>query len=231
MSSPFQRAFSGKSPLNKHGKLEKKLKKVKEGKIGSEGQGGIDYELQSQLEEQIKTAKAKHGKQQDNSIVEEERDNSQMDASMANYGVSDKKKTKSVAQMRSPLNGSYESGGRGEIYVSSVGAIQQAVSSVQNAVDSYMNEDPQHKADRIAGRIDSRKNRLYHGEDIMNDDSLTDEEKENKLAEVNQRSYSMKTQELIDRAATSQKEADEFELSEIERLKKENEAYKKKFNI
>ena len=65
----------------------------------------------------------------------------------------------------------------------------------------------------------------------MNDDSLTDEEKENKLAEVNQRSYSMKTQELIDRAATSQKEADEFELSEIERLKKENEAYKKKFNI
>ena len=133
--------------------------------------------------------------------------------------------------MRSPLNGSYESGGRGEIYVSSVGAIQQAVGSVQNAVDSYMNEDPQHKADRIAGRIDSRKNRLYHGEDIMNDDSLTDEEKENKLAEVNQRSYSMKTQELIDRAATSQKEADEFELSEIERLKKENEAYKKKFNI
>jgi len=142
-----------------------------------------------------------------------------------------KKKTESVAQMRSPLNGSYESGGRGEIYVSSVGAIQQAVSSIQDAVNSYMNETPQHKADRIAGRIDSRKNRLNHGEDIMDDKNLTEEEKKAKLAEVNQRGYSMKTQELVDRAASSQKEANEKEKSEIERLKKENEAYRKKYNI
>ena len=217
MSSPFQRAFSGKSPLNEITISQKELNNPKSASSqpaakleNTEGQGGYDYEKP---------------KGEMNFPGDDGYD------TLENSMDKPKKKTESVAQMRSPLNGSYESGGRGEIYVSSVGAIQQAVSSVQNAVDSYMNEDPQHKADRIAGRIDSRKNRLYHGEDIMNDDSLTDEEKENKLAEVNQRSYSMKTQELIDRAATSQKEADEFELSEIERLKKENEAYKKKFNI
>ena len=32
MGSPFQRAFSGKSPLNKHGKLQRKLDKVNKGK-------------------------------------------------------------------------------------------------------------------------------------------------------------------------------------------------------
>ena len=83
MGSPFQRAFSGKSPLNKHGKLQRKLDKVNKGKMGSEGQGGIDYELKSQLQGQIKAAKAAHSREQDNSIVEEERDNSRADASMS----------------------------------------------------------------------------------------------------------------------------------------------------
>ena len=81
MGSPFQRAFSGKSPLNKHGKLQRKLDKVNKGKMGSEGQGGIDYELKSQLQDQIKAAKADHSKKEDNSIVEEERENSRDESS------------------------------------------------------------------------------------------------------------------------------------------------------
>ncbi len=100
MSSPFQKAFSAKSPMSPASKalvggqnklspehqaailaspaemhhdspakkhdpkaiaaLEAKLARVKKGEEGAEGQGGVDYELQVQVEKQIKEAKADH---------------------------------------------------------------------------------------------------------------------------------------------------------------------------
>jgi|TARA_R110002073_G_scaffold6918_2_gene40119 hypothetical protein len=113
--------------------------------------------------------------------------------------------------MKSPLN-SYASGGRGEIYVSSVGAIQQAVGAVQGAINSYVNEDASHKADRLAGRVENRKNRLSH----------KDEEDKNS-------EYYKKTERITARAADSKSEARNNQQTEIERLKKENEAYRNKY--
>jgi len=65
MSSPFQKSFSAKSPLAKHDPkaleaLQARLAKVKKGEEGAEGQGGVDYELQAKIEDQIKEAKGNH---------------------------------------------------------------------------------------------------------------------------------------------------------------------------
>lgn len=77
MNSPFQQAFSAKSPLRKHKGLQRKLKKAEAGKIGAEGQGGIDYELVADLERQIKDAKTAHNtnkrtEEGDAQVVEDE---------------------------------------------------------------------------------------------------------------------------------------------------------------
>ena len=56
-----------KSPIKAHGKklkaLEKRIEKVRKSKEGSEGQGGIDYELLSELEAQKKQMIESHDKQ------------------------------------------------------------------------------------------------------------------------------------------------------------------------
>ena len=55
------------SPAKAHDKklkaLEKRIKRVRQSKEGSEGQGGIDYELLSQLEDQKKKLIESHGKE------------------------------------------------------------------------------------------------------------------------------------------------------------------------
>ena len=53
------------SPAHSHDpkklkELQDKLAKVKKGEIGAEGQGGVDYELQNTVENQIKEAKKDH---------------------------------------------------------------------------------------------------------------------------------------------------------------------------
>lgn len=65
MSSPFQKAFSAKSPLAKHDPkavkaLQARLAKVNKGEEGAEGQDGVDYELQAKIEGKIKEAKSDH---------------------------------------------------------------------------------------------------------------------------------------------------------------------------
>ena len=56
-----------KSPMEAHDKklkaLEKRIKRVRQSKEGSEGQGGIDYELLAELEEQKKRLIEAHGKE------------------------------------------------------------------------------------------------------------------------------------------------------------------------
>ncbi len=84
MGSPFQRSFSGKSPLNKHGKIQKKIEKARR----KDGDNPDFYETYSHLYDAKAKAEAAHSnktqdKSQDTRIVEEERDNSRADASMS----------------------------------------------------------------------------------------------------------------------------------------------------
>ena len=84
MGSPFQRSFSGKSPLNKHGKIQKKVEKARR----KDGDNPDFYETYSHLYDAKAKAEAAHSnktqdKSQDRRIVEEERDNSRADASMS----------------------------------------------------------------------------------------------------------------------------------------------------
>ena len=84
MGSPFQRSFSGKSPLNKHGKIQKKIEKARR----KDGDNPDFYETYSHLYDAKAKAEAAHSnktqdKSQDRRIVEEERDNSRADASMS----------------------------------------------------------------------------------------------------------------------------------------------------
>ena len=55
------------SPAKAHDKklkaLEKRIKRVRQSKEGSEGQGGIDYELLAELQEQKKRLIESHGKE------------------------------------------------------------------------------------------------------------------------------------------------------------------------
>tara|TARA_R100001443_G_scaffold1747_2_gene6099 strand:+ start:357 stop:815 length:459 start_codon:yes stop_codon:yes gene_type:complete len=88
----FRDGFMMKSPLPAHGKLEKKLKKAKAGKIGSE-QGDKDYELIADLESQIKEAKAKHRpmRREDDTLAKEDEDAArgsaaEMHTPLHNYG-------------------------------------------------------------------------------------------------------------------------------------------------
>ena len=117
------------------------------------------------------------------------------------------KKTKAT----SPVLNSYERGGVGDIYVSNVASIQKAVGSVQNAINSYINEDSQHKADRLADRVTRRKNRLSH------------EDEEDKGT----RYYSV-TSDIAGRAADAQIEADKKATKKQTMLEKELEIFKNK---
>ena len=82
MGSPFQRAFSSKSPLNQHKEVKKLLKQAKR-----ENPQDRDYERIADLETEFGNAKLAHknnsSKKQDVAIVEIERKNSMDDASMS----------------------------------------------------------------------------------------------------------------------------------------------------
>ena len=82
MGSPFQRAFSSKSPLNQHKEVKKLLKQAKR-----ENPQDRDHERIADLETEFGNAKLAHknnsSKKQDVAIVEIERKNSMDDASMS----------------------------------------------------------------------------------------------------------------------------------------------------
>ena len=67
MSSPFQKAFSAKSPLGNHRKIQRKIdmlrnkpERAEKKGLSSESGGGIDYEAIAKLESQLPAAKASH---------------------------------------------------------------------------------------------------------------------------------------------------------------------------
>ena len=120
--------------------------------------------------------------------------------------------TEKKTRATSPVLNSYERGGVGDIYVSNVASIQKAVGSVQNAINSYINEDSQHKADRLADRVTRRKDRFSH----------KDEEDKNTA-------YYNKTENIAGRAADAQIEADKKATKKQTMLEKELAKYKEKY--
>ena len=120
--------------------------------------------------------------------------------------------TEKKIKATSPVLNSYERGGVGDIYVSSIDSIQKAVGSVQDAMKSYINEDSQHKADRLADRVTTRKDRFSH----------EDEEDKNTT-------YSNKTNDIASRAADAQVEANNKATKKQTMLEKELATYKAKY--
>ena len=92
MNSPFQNKFMSKSPLRRHKALQRRLRRAEAGKIGAEGQGGVDYELVEELRKQIPEAKAEHSSKR----TEEEDTQVREDEAAAQS---------SAIEMKSPLHG------------------------------------------------------------------------------------------------------------------------------
>ena len=145
------------SPYHKHGKLEKKLKKAKAGKIGAE-QGDKDYELIADLEAQIKQEKAKHSSQR----TEEDDMQAREDEDAARGAAMEMAPLKKNI---SPLDmGGYAGGGdiAGAHYVSTAGAYQNMFNQITDATNKAVAglQDPEKEAKRLAKR-EARRNERY----------------------------------------------------------------------
>ena len=186
MSSPFQKAFSAKSPLGNHRKIQRKIdmlrnkpERAEKKGLSSESGGGIDYEAIAKLESQLPAAKASH-----NQSRTEEGD--------AQVRADEDAAQGSAAEMRSPLHGSYASPA-GEPYVSHVAGIQGAVAAVQGALNSYMNESDANKAKRLQRRVDRRNERFGTGNsELRHPDGTPKPEKPadfDKLSDTKQKAY------------------------------------------
>ena len=179
MSSPFQRAFSAKSPLGNHKKIQRKIdmlrnkpERAEKKGLSSESGGGIDYEAIAKLESQLPAAKASHNQ----SRTEEGDARVRADEDAAQGSAAE---MRSPLKKNSPLNGSYASPA-GEPYVSHVGGIQGAVAAVQGALNSYMNESDANKAKRLQSRVDSRNKRFdpsKYGSELRHPDGTPKPEK------------------------------------------------------
>ena len=145
MSSPFQKAFSAKSPLYNHGEVRKELRKAK-----NENEQDYSMERVSKLEEEFKNAKEAHKTSKgDPEAKEKDRlDQNSQDANMPSPGNMLKKKTKV-----SPLN-SYANPG-GEIYLSDQPSFQKLQSDIQGAADKVM--------DAVSGNKNATKKKADAG--------------------------------------------------------------------
>tara|TARA_R100000742_G_C4263580_1_gene81434 strand:- start:57 stop:722 length:666 start_codon:yes stop_codon:yes gene_type:complete len=183
MSSPFQRAFSSKSPLNEHKKIRRQInKKRKEfNKDPNNAYGPSFEEINADLYAKETAAKKAHN----NERTEEGDEQVRADEDAAQGSAVE---MRSPLKKNSPLEGSYASPS-GAPYVSHVGMIQSAVGAVQNALNSYMNESDENKAKRLQARVNSRKKRFDHETDDEGNIMGTD------TSFINE-----KTQELQDRA-------------------------------
>ena len=150
MSSPFQKAFSSKSPLNKHKEVKKLLRQAK-----GENKQDRDHERIADLEAELVEARKAHPKDKKQVNLPSTGEEQQ---SVVNMNYESKKKTESVVQMRSPLN-SYADGGRGEVYLSDVDLIQNAANAVSTAAMDIENESARSKANRQSKRVDRREKR------------------------------------------------------------------------
>jgi len=203
MSSPFQKAFSAKSPLGNHKKIQRKIDMLrnKPGKaekkgLSSESGGGIDYEAIAKLESQLPAAKASHNQ----SRTEEGDARVRADEDAAQGSAAE---MRSPLKKNSPLNGSYASPA-GEPYVSHVAGIQGAVAAVQGALNSYMNESDANKAKRLQGRVDRRNERFGTGDsELRHPDGTPKPEKPadfDTMSETKKEEYNNKVKAWEDKA-------------------------------
>ena len=119
--------------------------------------------------------------------------------------------------MRSPLN-SYASGGRGEVYLSEVGLIQDAVNAVATAAMDIDNASSESKANRQEKRVERREKRRGQKENF-NEDSLA--------------KFDAKTQKISEKASKNRTTASEEKEAQRKRDydTMTDEAYKKKYSV
>jgi len=193
MSSPFQKAFSAKSPLGNHKKIQRKIdilrnkpgKAEKKG-LSSESGGGVDYEAIEKLKAQLPEARASHN----TSRTEEGDMQVRADEDAAQGSAVE---MRSPLKKNSPLKGTYESP-TGAPYVSHISSIQNAVGAVQGAIDSMMNESDENKAKRLQGRVDRRmkSGKGGQGSELRHPDGTSKPEKPadyDKLSDTEKKSY------------------------------------------
>ena len=154
MSSPFQKAFSAKSPLHNHGNKDIERAKKLSKKDGEDGDFNYESEKVMKLKTRGEEKNASHSNSKEQTNLPSTGDEQQ---SIANMNYSEKK-TEAVAQMRSPLN-SYADGGRGEVYLSEVDLIQNAANAVSTAAMDIDNASAESKANRQGKRLDRMKKR------------------------------------------------------------------------
>ena len=97
--------------------------------------------------------------------------------------------------MKSPLHGSYYDGGKGEVYISEVGMIQDAANAVSKAAMDIDNASAESKANRQEKRVEKRKKEEVKGEGNFTEESLAE--------------FDAKTQKISDKASKNRTTASE----------------------
>ena len=116
--------------------------------------------------------------------------------------------------MKSPLN-SYYDGGRGEVYISEVGMIQQAANAVSKAAMDIDNASAESKAKRQGKRVERREKR---GKDFTGDKKVKFEEKTAKIKDKASKNKTRASEET-----EAKRKIDYDTLTD--------EAYKKKYGV
>ena len=148
MSSPFQKAFSAKSPL----KIDPFKKKKDKTFTMSELNEKSKKQDSLSKEQALKLPQREGLGNPDYEFPEDQR-----------FAGDDGYEDAGPLKKNSPLNGSYASPA-GEPYVSHVAGIQGAVAAVQGALNSYMNESDANKAKRLQSRVNKRNERFGTGD-------------------------------------------------------------------
>ena len=156
MSSPFQKAFSAKSPLHNHGNKDIERAKKLSKKDGEDGDFNYESDKVMKLKTRGEEKNASHSNSKEQTNLPSTGDEQQ---SIANMNYSEKK-TEAVAQMRSPLHGDYYNPkAKQSTILSEVGMINKATDDVAKAAMSIANESASSKAKRQGKRVDNRNKR------------------------------------------------------------------------
>ena len=177
------------SPLNAHDKklaaIDKRIANVKKSKEGSEGQGGIDYELLSDLQAERKSIVASHSKtkgpKKDPDQEKEERDES----------MSREANEDGMSRKVSPLNGKFSDAVKDKSLLkekpATVESASKAVSDFGDKIKKQAANKKGKKTAKDAGKVDKsgrdgsnrqeRKKRRQERRSIRKDKSLSASQK------------------------------------------------------
>ena len=223
MSSPFQKAFSAKSPLHNHGNKDIERAKKLSKKDGEDGDFNYESDKVMKLKTRGEEKNASHSNSKEQTNLPSTGDEQQ---SIANMNYSEKK-TEAVAQMRSPLHGDYYNPkGKQSTILSEVGMINKATDDVAKAAMSIANESAGSKAKRQSKRVDNRNKRgVKKGEGTI--DEATGEYKATKATSK----FNQKTDKIRKKAAGNIAEADAKLKAkmEIDKVKLTDDQFRKEY--